>query len=133
MDTFNLQATRQTDTFFCGIDGDTIVQYDQYRGSRVIGKTLEAYNELEQTTTEYYNKLVELGVIVPPKTPEEQNKELQETLAKMSELMLSMQNEIKELKQNGFKRNSFNGGENLPECKPERRCSESATDDTGDK
>ena len=36
---------------------------------QLIGKTLSAYSELEQTITEYYNKLVELGVIIPPSIP----------------------------------------------------------------
>lgn len=132
MDTFNLQATQYTNTFFCTVDGDTIYQSDAYGNRKAIGKTAEAYTELENTTTEYYNKLVELGVIVPPKTPEEQNKELQETLSQMAAVMQSMQNEIKELKENGHKCTCSDSIENVPKRKNNRSSSASTADDTGD-
>ena len=47
----------------CVVDGTDIYQTDYAGNRQLIGKTLSAYSELEQTTTEYYNKLVELGVI----------------------------------------------------------------------
>lgn len=133
MDTFNLQATQMSNTFFCTVDGDTIYQADTFGNRKAIGKTLDAYTELEQTTTEYYNKLVELGVIVPPKTPEEQNKELQDTLAQMTALMQSMQNEIKELKENGHQCSCEHSGENVSKRQYQSSSAGSAADDTGNK
>ncbi len=133
MNSFNF-ASLQYNSFLCYIDKDNnIVQADMNGNQQVIGKTVEAYNELEQTTTEYYNKLVEMGVIIPPKTPEEQNKELQDTLLKMTEMMSNMQKEIEVLKNDGYKCNSTNSNENVSKRKNIRSSSESTTDDTGDK
>lgn len=66
--------------FFCLIEDGIIYQVDTYN-KVAIGYTNEMYNELKETTQGYYDKLVELEVIVPPKTQEEINKELQEALA----------------------------------------------------
>lgn len=131
MDSFNFSAMGYSNSFFCMIDGDDIVQLDGIGNRKVIGKRLETYNELEQTTTEYYNKLVELGVIVPPKTQEEQTKELQDTLAQMASLMESMQNEIKELKENEHQCNCEHSSENVPKRKSGRSSTAGTADDTG--
>lgn len=128
-ESFAIQGFSGSNTILCFVDGDDIFQTD-YTGSRVaIGKTAKAYKALEETTTEYYNKLVELGVIVPPKTPEEQTKELQETLSSMADMMKTMQNEIKELKQNGHQCTCEHGGENVSKRKNQRSSAEGATDD----
>lgn len=50
----------------CVTDGTDIYQTDYAGNRQLIGKTIAAYTELEQTTAQYYDKLVELGVIVPP-------------------------------------------------------------------
>ena len=47
------------------VDGTDIYQTDYAGNRQIIGKTLSTYNELEQTTTEYYNKLV-LDVALAP-------------------------------------------------------------------
>lgn len=131
MDSFNFSAMGYSNSFFCMIDGDDIVQIDSMGNRKAIGKRLESYTDLEQTTTEYYNKLVELGVIVPPKTQEEQNKELQETLSNMAAMMQSMQNEIKELKEHGSQCSCEHSGENVSKRKNNRSSSAGATDDPG--
>lgn len=131
MDGFNFSAMQYTNSFFCMIDGDDIVQTDGMGNRKVIGKKLETYNELEQTTSEYYNKLVELGVIVPPKTPEEQNKELQATLSNMADMMASLKSEIEELKNNEHKCNCANGGKDVSKRKNNGSSQSSATNDTG--
>lgn len=131
MDTFNLQATQYSNTFFCLVEGDTIYQADAFGNRKALGKIMDAYNELEQTTTEYYNKLVELGVIVPPKTPEEQNKELQDTLSSITAMMQSMQNEIKELKENGHQCSCADGSENVSKRKGGRSSAAGTADDPG--
>lgn len=60
-----------------------------------IGVSLAKYQEMEQAFQKCRNKLVELGVIVPEKTPEEIIKEQSELLAKQTkicnDLMLQMQ------------------------------------------
>lgn len=61
-------------------------------------------SEMQETLDGYYNKLVELGVITPPKSPEEIAREAAEqqnaVMAQMLETMQSMQNEIATLKCN---------------------------------
>lgn len=78
-----------------------------------IGVSLVKYQEMEQAFQKCRNKLVELGVIVPEKTPEEIIKEQSELLAKQTEvcnnLMLQMQEMSKKLENigenNGFRAN----------------------------
>ena len=71
------------------IEGDKICDKDLYGNKTVIGVTNKAYEDLNKITEEYYNKLVELGVIVPEKTPEqiqqEQSKLMQELLQQIKD------------------------------------------------
>ncbi len=83
--------------FFCMIDGGIIYQVDTYN-KVPIGYTNEVYNSLNQTTDEYYNRLVELGEIVPPKTQEEINAELQKALKESQAVNLQMLEIIQSLK-----------------------------------
>ncbi len=64
---------------FCMVEEGIIYQVDTYN-KVAIGYTNDLYNSLEETTNEYYEKLVELGVIVPPKTQDEINQELMQEL-----------------------------------------------------
>lgn len=104
----------------CVSDSMDIYQTDYAGNRQLIGKTMSAYNELEQTTTEYYNKLVELGVIVPPKSQEELMAEMQKSMLEMSGIIASLSGEIKELKENGHKQCACGGREDVPECKSKR-------------
>lgn len=104
------------------IEGDKICDKDLYGNKTVIGVTNKAYEDLNKITEEYYNKLVELGVIVPEKTPEqiqqEQSKLMQELLQQIKDnnqqnLALSakieeMNKEIEELKNVKSASNSTN-------------------------
>ena len=104
------------------IEGDKICDKDLYGNKTVIGVTNKAYEDLNKITEEYYNKLVELGVIVPEKTPEqiqqEQNHLMQELLRQIKDnnqqnLALSakieeMNKEIEELKNVKSASNSTN-------------------------
>ena len=95
MDQFSFSGFSASNMMACMADGADIYQTD-YTGSRqLIGKTLSAYNELEQTTMEYYNKLVELGVIVPPKSQEELMAEMQKSMLEMSGIIASLSGEIR--------------------------------------
>lgn len=131
MDSFNFSAMQYTNSFFCMIDGEDIVQIDNMGNRKVLGKRLETYNELEQTTTEYYTKLVELGVIIPPKTQEEQTKELQETLSSMAAMMQALQNEIEEMKENGYQRTGSENDNHVSKRKGRGSSAAGTADDSG--
>lgn len=103
---FNLQGTTGTqDKIWCIIDGDIIYQTDMTGAKQRIGVIDSVYNELSTTTQSYYDKLVELKEIIPPKTAEQIAKENQDTMLEMAKLMKDMQSEIKRLKEinNGLK------------------------------
>lgn len=130
---FSFHGFSATNQFFCVVNGDDILQVDYMTGQqKPIGKTNAAYSELEQTTTEYYNKLVELGVIVPPKDPQEVMAEMQKTMQSMAEIIQSLSSEVKELKQNGHQPDPDNGRKNVSRRKPERSDSAGEGSDTGD-
>lgn len=131
-ESFAFHGYSMNNQMFCMVQGDDIYQIDYSTGSqKIIGKTTSAYNELEQTTTEYYNKLVELGVIVPPKDPNQTMAEMQETMNSMASLIKSLSEEVKELKRNGHEQNYEHGGEDVPECKPRRSGTKSKPVDAG--
>ncbi|KAK9679478.1 hypothetical protein QE152_g39977 [Popillia japonica] len=92
--------------------------------------------ELRETLGNYYNKLVSLGVITPPKTPEEiaaeQLKLAQEQAAQQAEInnklleaIGALKAEIKEMKEHGY---SDEGSEiSEPGSKPQGRTRKSDT------
>ena len=57
-----------------------------------IGVTLEKYKELEDISMQYYNKLIEAGLIEKEKTPEE-------IAAEQNKIINSLFNELKDLKE----------------------------------
>ena len=116
----------------CVIDGVDIYQTDYMGNRQQIGKTMSAYNELEQTTGQYYDKLVELGVIIPPKSQEELMAEMQKSMLEMSGIIASLSGEIKELKEHGSKQCACGCGEDVPERKSNRRGGKGAGGDQGD-
>lgn len=131
-ESFAFHGYSMNNQIVCLINGDDIMQIDFMSGQqKPIGKTTAAYSELEQTTTEYYNKLVELGVIVPPKDPQEAMAEMQKTMQSMATLIQSLSEEVKELKKNGHEPNSVGGQPDVSKRKPKRSGTESATDDAG--
>lgn len=113
----------------CVIDGQDIYQADYMGNRQLIGKTMSAYNELEQTTSQYYDKLVELGVIVPPKSQEELMSEMQKTMADMTGIIAALSAEVKELKEHGSKQCACSCGEDVPERKSKRSGAKGAGDD----
>ena len=117
----------------CAIDGADIWQVD-YFGNRqqLIGKTAAAYTELEGTTQQYYDKLVELGVITPPKTQEELMGEMQSAMSDMAAVIKNLTDQVKELKENGPQATLSGSGENVPQRRPARRGGESGAGDQRD-
>lgn len=126
MDQFAFSGFSASNMMACTVDGADIYQTDYAGNRQLIGKTMSAYNELEQTTAQYYDKLVELGVIVPPKSQEELMAEMQKSMLEMSGIIASLSGEIKELKENGSKQCSCSCGENVPQRESKRGSSKGA-------
>ena len=64
----------------------------------IVGVTQQTYDELQEMTDKYYNKLVELGIIKPPKTEEEKEREREERDKQQQQAMQDMLAIIKDLK-----------------------------------
>lgn len=128
MEQFSVSGFSASSMFACVADGTDIYQTDYMGNRQLIGKTMSAYSELEQTTTEYYNKLVELGVIVPPKSQEELMGEMQKTMADMAGIIQALSTEVKELKEYGRKQCACSRGEDVSRRKSKR----SGAEGTGD-
>ena len=88
------QRFKASGTGYCTVEDGIIYEFNPLlNGSKNrVGVTDAVYNELKAISDEYYKKLVELGAITPPKTPEQIQ---QETM----ELMSGMLTEIKAMKQ----------------------------------
>lgn len=99
------------------ISGTDILELGSEQQQTLIGHTLTYCNELESALNEavskaegYYSRLVELGDIVPPKTPEELVREQaaaqQEINAKLLETVQALTQKIEKLEVNGDGLNS---------------------------
>ena len=129
---FSIQGFSMGSQTVCTIDGEDIYQTNYMTGQKqLIGKTIAAYNELEQTTTEYYNKLVELGVITPPQEPEKMMEQMQQAMLEMANVIKDLSAQVKELKGNGSECNSVDGGQNVSQRRPERRSAKSTDSAAG--
>lgn len=122
-ESFAIQGYTQSGNMICFVNGDDIVQTDCFGTQKAIGKTIQAYTELENTTKEYYDKLIELGVIVPPKTQEEMISQMQKSMQDMCELVSSLKKEIEEVKNRGCTCHSANAEQDVSGIKTER-CSQ---------
>ena len=132
-ESFAIQGYSGTNMIMCFVDGENIVQQDYIGNRQIVGKTAAAYAELEQTAEEYYNKLVELGVIVPPKTPEDTMAEMQKNMDQLTNIIAAaLAAEVKEMKGNGSKCGTGGGNKNVPERKHCGGDSESAGNSGGD-
>lgn len=100
-ESFAIQGFSASNQMLCMIEGSDIYQTDYMGNRKLLGKTSAAYAELEQTTAEYYDKLVELGVIVPPVEPEQMMAQMQQSMLQMSQIIKGLSDEVKELKKNG--------------------------------
>ena len=112
------------------IDGSEIYQVD-YWGNRqqLIGKTAAAYAELEATTQEYYDKLVELGVITPPKTQEQLMGEMQSAMSDMAAVIKNLTDQVEEMKQHGSQADHSGSVADVPIRRPAKRSAEGGTGD----
>lgn len=90
---------KTTASGICTIEDGVIYEINSLYGQKNrIGVTDATYNELKNLADEYYKKLVELGAIVPPKTPEELQNETMQMMSGMLEQMKAMKAELEELK-----------------------------------
>lgn len=126
---FAFSGFSSSNMFACVVDGTDIYQTDYMGNRQLIGKTMSAYSELEQTTSQYYDKLVELGVIVPPKSQEELMSEMQKTMADMTGIIAALSAEVKELKDREPGKCACGCGEDVPERKSKRSGAKGAGDD----
>ena len=133
MDQFAIAGYSGSNCMMCAVDGADIFLTD-YFGNRqqIIGKTAAAYEELESTTQQYYDKLVELGVITPPKTQEQLMSEMQSAMSDMAEVIKGLSAQVKELKENGPQATLSGSVENVPFRRPAKRGSESGAGDQRD-
>lgn len=117
MDQFAISGYTGNPCLMCVVDNGDIWQTDCF-GNRqqLIGKTADAYKELEVTTQQYYDKLVEMGVIVPPKSQEEIMGEMQKNMASMSQVIAELTNQIKEMQTHGYEQGFGGSGADVSEC-----------------
>lgn len=131
-ESFAIQGYAQSSNFVCYISGDNIVQTDYLGQQKVIGKTAQAYSDLEATTTEYYNKLVELGVITPPVSQEEMISKMQKSMTDMCDMIASLKAELEGVKNRGCACHTANAQPDVSGVKAERSRRASPAAATGD-
>ena len=66
---------------------------NNYNGQQ-IGVTIDEYNKALDIAKGFQQKLIDAGILVKPKTPEEINQELQETLKQTQSMMVDMSKTI---------------------------------------
>ena len=108
---YESQKIRTGTSGYCTVEDGIIYEINPlYTGQKQrIGVTDNVYNELKSISEEYYNKLVELGAIIPPKTPEQIQAEMMQMMSSMLAEMKSMKREMEELK-NGRRNSSTTAG-----------------------
>lgn len=112
-------ATQERTSFYsniftCAVDGNNIFQTD-YMGNRigVLGVSTSAYNELKKICDQYYDKLVELGVLQKEKTPQEIAEEQRKIMSDMMIQMKSLQEELNSIKdRNNVQSSKLDSGSN---------------------
>ncbi len=98
--TVNMQQPQQ---FLAQLEGTNIYQLNSFAGfgggqRTQVGVTLQAYNDLKAMCQQYYDKLVEVGVIKKEKTPAELAAEQAQLMAEMLATMKALKNEVEVLK-----------------------------------
>lgn len=104
--TYN-QAFNQNNASFIGFiqNGKIFNSYGQQ-----LGYVTDEYNKAIETAKGFQQKLIDAGILTKPKTPEEINQELQNTLKQTQAMMLEMSNTIVSLNE---KVNKLEGGKDV--------------------
>lgn len=85
--------------FVACVENGNIYQFNSFTGQKLlVGVTQQTFDELQSITDGYYNKLVEVGVITPPKTPEQIIEEQQKAMQDMYGLIKDLKAEVEVLK-----------------------------------
>lgn len=92
---------------------------NNYNGQQ-IGVTIDEYNKAIETARGFQQKLIDAGILVKPKTPEEINQELQETLKQTQSMMLDMSKTIVSLNEKVTRLEE----KNVEQTNDDGRCSE---------
>ena len=108
LNSVNITATQVAKNYFSAyVENGFIYSYSVYGERQQVGVTNDAYTALQKTAQEaldkaekYYQRLVELGDIVPPKTSEE-------TIAELMSVVSELRNEIREMKTVQHKGDSY--------------------------
>lgn len=97
---FNYKEISATQNTFIGIvaNGKIFNSYNQQ-----VGVTNEEYKKALDTAKGYQDILYEKGILTKPKTPEEINQELQDTLRKTQEMMAEMSSSLVSLNEKVIK------------------------------
>lgn len=82
------------DTFLASIDREGNIIHEGANGRKKIGVDVQTADEMQGVIDNYYNKLVELGVFVKEKTPEEIAQELAREQLEISQKRAEEQAEI---------------------------------------
>ena len=93
---------QQPQQFLAQLEGQNIYQLNGFgfgNSNRVqVGVSLQAYNELKAMCQQYYDKLVEVGVIQKEKTPAELQAEQAQMMANMLAVVKELKSEVEALK-----------------------------------
>lgn len=90
---------KTTASGICTVEDGIIYEVNTLYGNKTrVGVTDSKYNELKSLADDYYKKLVDLGVITPPKTPEQIQQETMQIMSSMMEQMKAMQAEMEVLR-----------------------------------
>lgn len=90
---------KATPSGICTVEDGVIYEVNALYGTKTrVGVTDGKYSELKELADSYYTKLVELGAIVPPKTPEQIQQETMQVMQGMLKQMQTMQQELEVLK-----------------------------------
>ena len=92
--------------FVAMVDNGIIYQLNSFTGQRVqVGVIQQTFDELRTMTDQYYNKLVEAGIIKEPKTNEQIIAEQQAMMAEMMTAINKLTKKVEEM-ENGCNANT---------------------------
>lgn len=113
----NLQYNQSNQSFIGFIQNGKI--FNSY--GQQLGYITDEYNKAIETAKGFQQKLYDAGILTKPKTPEEINQELQNTLQQTQAMMLEMSNTIVALND---KVSKLEGGKNVQQGNNDARCSQ---------
>jgi DNA-binding transcriptional regulator YhcF (GntR family) len=80
------------------VENGTIYQVNSFTGQRIqVGVVQQVFDELKGITDDYYQKLVDAGIIKEPKTNEQIIAEQQEMMAEMMKAITKLTKKVEEL------------------------------------